>query len=155
MCTRKGTYLSSMPVAASPRQLFSWDYEYCLDTKNKLHFHSGMAAHALGVRLVCGGLPFILTQMCSDLYCCTNRRDYTGPIKGKRSLERVCLLSTALRFSLETHPCGRLKGADYLSNCALISAFLRSPKYQMDSFRLPSDMAEQVVLLLRRETSQL
>lgn len=49
----------------------------------------------------------LVAQIRSDPYRCTIRRDCTDPIKAKRRLEWVCLLSPALRFSLETHPSER------------------------------------------------
>lgn len=56
------TFLGCRQAGTSLSQLFSQDYEYCLDTRNKVDFHDRMAARALEVTLGQGTLPFILTH---------------------------------------------------------------------------------------------
>lgn len=68
----------------------------CTFTPVRLHMHWELR------RCVELSLLSLLTPMRSEPYCCANGRDCTDPIKARRSLEWVCLLSPALRFSLET-----------------------------------------------------
>jgi len=146
----EGRYLPSVQVAASSSQLCSRGCEYCLGRRNKLHFHAGTAAHTLGVTPARGALPFYPYSRKYALIRIVALTEGVAqiPRRLRGAWRRFADWPRCLDFSLETHPCRRLKGAEPLFNCAALSVFPMSPKGQTDPFWLPAEVAEWVILLL-------